>query len=191
MDPVVQDHLHSMGDHGKRIGQCCRRGALAGLFAMLAGCVPEQPPPAPAAVAAVQPAPRPVIVHRRPPAPPKRKPEQASREEAAPPTEAQPEAPAATQPVSAVPSATELVGLDEQRATELLGPATATDTRSPATVWHYKSSRCQLDLAFYMEMRSGRMRTLHYNFKGGADNAEQRQACLKAIIEENRKGERS
>jgi hypothetical protein len=170
------------------LGNVCRRAALAGLVAMLAGCAPEPPPPAPAPVAAVQPLPpRPVVVHRRPPAPPKPKPEQASREESVP-TEPQPEASAATQPGAAVPSATELVGLDPQRATELLGPAAATDTRSPATVWHYKSSRCELDLAFYMEMRSGQMRALHYDFKGGADNPEQRQACLKAIIEENRNG---
>lgn len=169
------------------LGNVCRRGALAGLVVILAGCAPEPPPPAPAPVAAIQPLPPPpVVVHRRPPAPPKPKPEQASREESAP-TEPQPEASAATQP-AAVPSATDLVGLDPQHATQLLGPAAATDTRSPATVWHYKSSRCELDLAFYMEMRSGQMRALHYDFKGGADNPEQRQACLKAIIEENRSG---
>ena len=189
MPLVVRDHLKSMGDRGKRIGRLCRRAALAGLVAVIAGCA-EQPPPAPAsAVPAVRPAPRPVIVHRRPPVP-KHKPTSPSREEAGP-IETQPEAPASPQPVAVGPSATELVGLDEQRAAQLLGPAAATDTRSPATVWHYKSSRCELDLAFYMEMRSGRMRTLHYDFKGSADNSEQRRACLKTIIEENRKGEQS
>jgi hypothetical protein len=90
-----------------------------------------------------------------------------------------------------VPSASQLVGIDQQRATEMLGPAAATDNRSPATVWHYKSSRCELDLAFFMEMRSGRMRSLHYDFKNGADTPEQRRTCLKTIIEENRKGEPS
>ena len=98
---------------------------------------------------------------------------------------------ASTQPASPVPSAGDLVGLDEQRAIQLLGPAAATDARSPATVWHYKSSRCELDLAFYMEMRTGRMRSLHYDFTRGAETPEQRQACIKAIIEENRKGEPS
>jgi len=56
-------------------------------------------------------------------------------------------------------------------------------------VWHYKSGRCELDLAFYMEMRSSRMRSLHYDFKGEAASPEQRRACLKSIIEENRKAE--
>jgi hypothetical protein len=41
-----------------------------------------------------------------------------------------------------------------------------------------------------MEMKSGQMRTLHFDFKGGADSPEQRQACLRSIIEENRKSER-
>lgn len=195
MVPVVRDHVTSMGDHGKRVLGLCPRAALAGLVAMLAACA-EQPPPAPSVpVAAVQPAPRPAIVHRRPPAP-KRKPAIPSREEAGPtepaaPLETQPEVSAAAPPAPAVPSASQLVGLDEQRAAEMLGPAAATDTRSPATVWHYKSSRCQLDLAFYMEMRSGRMRSLHYDFKSGAETPEQRRACLKTIIEENRKGEPS
>jgi hypothetical protein len=70
------------------------------------------------------------------------------------------------------PAATELVGLDQQRASELLGPATTTESRAPATVWHYKSSRCELDLVFYMEMRSGQMRTLHYDFKSGAETPQ-------------------
>jgi len=181
-----------MGHHGKHIGRLCRRAALVIVLGLVAGCA-EQPPPAPAAATpAVQPAPRPVVVHRRPPVA-KRKPAPPSHEEPAGPAEAQPEVASAqpeiasTQAAAPVPSTSELVGLDEQRASQLLGPAAATDTRSPATVWHYKSSRCDLDLAFYMEMRTGRMRTLHYDFKRGAETPEQRQACLKAIIQENRR----
>ena len=104
------------------------------------------------------------------------------------PEAAQPQ-PEAPQTAYTVPSSADLVGLDQQRAVALLGPAAETDTGSPATVWHYKSGRCALDLAFYMEMRSGRMRSLHYDFKGEAGNPEQRRACLKSIIEENRKSE--
>jgi hypothetical protein len=92
----------------------------------------------------------------------------------------------------AVPPSPDLLGLDPQRTTALLGPASqTTSSQSPATVWHYKSGRCELDLSFYMEMRSGQMRTLHYDFKGDAASPEQRQACLRSIIEENRKPEHS
>jgi hypothetical protein len=79
----------------------------------------------------------------------------------------------------------ELVGLDGKRAIELLGSPMTTEDRAPASVWHYKSSRCGLELVFYMEMRTGLMRTLHYDFKSGAGNAAQRQACVIAIRQEN------
>jgi hypothetical protein len=86
-----------------------------------------------------------------------------------------------------VPSTADLIGLDQQRATALLGTATATDNRAPATVWHYRSAQCQLDLVFYMEMQTGRMRSLHYNFTGDAGTPEKRRACLQSIIGDNRK----
>jgi hypothetical protein len=101
------------------------------------------------------------------------------------PSEAPAEEPAQT--ALAGPSPAELIGIDELRTTALLGPAAAMEERAPATVWHYKGARCSLDLTFYMEMRSGRMRTLHAEFKGDATTPERRQACLKAIVEENRK----
>ena len=81
----------------------------------------------------------------------------------------------------ALPTVGELVGLDEERAGELLGPAASIETRAPANIWHYASSRCELDLVFYMEMGSGRMRILHYDFKRGADTAAEQQACLLTI----------
>ena len=64
-------------------------------------------------------------------------------------SEARAEEPAQT--ALAGPSPAELIGLDEQRATDLLGPVVAMEA---ATVWHYKSARCSLDLAVYIEMRS-------------------------------------
>jgi hypothetical protein len=78
-------------------------------------------------------------------------------------------------------SAPNLLGLDEPGALDLLGPAKATESRGPATVWHYNTPQCELDLFFYMEMRTGRMRTLHYDFKNVSAPAE-RQSCLAAII---------
>jgi hypothetical protein len=191
--------MKTMADRGKRIGGGCRLAVLASLSVLLFACVEQPPPPPVPAAAAVAPAPKSAVAHRRHPAHAKRKPAASSHEEAA---QAEPQAevamatppsgPAAPPPGGpAVPSARELVGIDQQRAAEMLGPAAATEAKSPATVWHYKSSRCELDLAFYMEMRTGRMRSLHYDFKNGADTPEQRHACLKTIIEENRKGEPS
>lgn len=85
-------------------------------------------------------------------------------------------------------SPADLFGLTEQEASELLGPATSTESRAPAQIWHYENSRCKLDLVFFMEMLTGRMRTLHYDFKRGAENPAQQQACVTAIVQENSKG---
>jgi len=76
------------------------------------------------------------------------------------------------------PPSTELLGLDPQHTKELLGPATQTRSRSSGHGVALQTGRCELDISFYMEMKSGQMRALHYDFKGEADSPEQRQACL-------------
>jgi hypothetical protein len=103
-----------------------------------------------------------------------------------PETPSQPRDPA---PVSTSPSATapipsqttELVGLDQPTATRLFGPAAERSEEPPATVWRYKNAICELDLFFYLDLRSGRMRTLHYALRGDAANAARRQDCLRSL----------
>jgi hypothetical protein len=182
--------MRSLTRSESRGGQLWLRVASIGVAMLLAGCVPEKPAPAPGPFGQyIRSVPR-KPAQPRPIAQPKDKPTTAAVEETAP-TEA-PAEPQAEQTALAVPPSTDLLGLDPQRTTALLGPASqTTNNQSPATVWHYKSGRCELDLSFYMEMRSGQMRTLHYDFKGEADSPEQRQACLRSIIEENRKPEHS
>jgi hypothetical protein len=85
-------------------------------------------------------------------------------------------------------SPADLIGLTEREASELLGPATSTESRAPAQIWHYEKSRCKLDLVFFMEMRTGVWRTLHYAFKSGAENPAQQQECVIAIVQENSRG---
>jgi hypothetical protein len=80
------------------------------------------------------------------------------------------------------PQARELIGLDQPAATRLFGTAAERTEEPPATVWRYKTATCELDLFFYLDLRSGRMRTLHYAFKGdGADSAG-RQNCLRDLV---------
>jgi hypothetical protein len=88
----------------------------------------------------------------------------------------------AVTPLAAPPESGELVGLDQQKAIHLFGRAAEKLERPPATVWRYKAPNCQLDLFFYLDLRSGRMRTLHYAFKGDVGNVEKRQDCLRAIV---------
>jgi len=88
--------------------------------------------------------------------------------------------------VVASPQTQELIGLDQPAATRLFGPATERSEEPPATVWRYKTANCELDLFFYLDLRSGRMRTLHYAFKGEATDTARRQNCLRDLA--TRKG---
>ncbi len=78
--------------------------------------------------------------------------------------------------------AQELIGLDQPAATRLLGDAMERTEQSPATIWRYKTANCELDLYFYLDLRSGRMRTLHYAFKGDAIDPARRQNCLRELV---------
>jgi hypothetical protein len=96
--------------------------------------------------------------------------------------EPEPAKPVPAPPAAASPQARELIGLDQPAATRLLGVATERTEEPPATVWRYKTATCELDLFFYLDLRSGRMRTLHYAFKGASDDAARRQDCLRELV---------
>lgn len=76
----------------------------------------------------------------------------------------------------------DLIGLDEPAAMRLLGPATERSEQPPATVWRYKNASCELDLFFYLDLSSGRMRTLHYALKGDGGDASKRPDCLRSLL---------
>jgi len=85
-------------------------------------------------------------------------------------------------PAARAPSTTELIGLDQAGATHLLGPATEQSEAPPATIWRYRNPLCELDLFFYLDLRSGKMRTLHYAFKGEPADPAGRQDCLRSLM---------
>lgn len=87
-----------------------------------------------------------------------------------------------TSPPGQAPSQAELIGLDQPSATRLFGAATEKSDEPPATVWRYKTASCELDLFFYLDLRSGRMRTLHYSFGGESAEETRRQECLRSLI---------
>ncbi|HJU20189.1 MAG TPA: hypothetical protein VJ770_27360 [Stellaceae bacterium] len=75
-----------------------------------------------------------------------------------------------------------MIGLDQRKAARLFGKGAEKTAQPPAAVWRYKTANCELDLFFYLDLRSGQMRTLHYAFKGDVGDAEKRQDCLRAIV---------
>jgi hypothetical protein len=178
--------------------------ALLGFGASMTLSCAEQPPPPPPVTVAIQPPPQPatkvpshVVPHpvRKPSppqeteSPPAEGPSPRADDEALamiPPEPARPgPAPAVASPpqaaVAPLPQVKELIGLDQPAATHLFGTAVERTEDPPATVWRYKSATCELDLFFYLDLRSGRMRTLHYAFKGDAADSTARQNCLRDL----------
>lgn len=121
----------------------------------------------------------PVPAHKPVPPPP----DNATPADATAVAMAAPEEPALSAPEPlAGPKAGELVGLDEGAATRLLGTATEQSTQPPATVWRYRNQSCELDLFFYLDLRSGKMRALHYAFKGDTADPDGQQQCLRSLV---------
>src|SRR5271169_4520483 len=85
----------------------------------------------------------------------------------------------ASEAVAPPPRPSKLIGLDQPAAAHLLGTATEQSEAPPATVWRYRNASCELDLFFYLDLRSGKMRTLRYAFKGDAVDPTQQQICLR------------
>jgi hypothetical protein len=75
--------------------------------------------------------------------------------------------------------------LDQPAAAHLFGTAVERSEEPPATIWRYKTANCELDLFFYLDLRSGQMRTLHYAFKGDAADSARRQNCLRDLAARN------
>jgi hypothetical protein len=172
--------------------------ALLGLGASMTFSCAEQPPPPPPVTVAVQPPPQPapkMPLHVAPRPVRKPSPPQATESPLAEgpspradnealamiPPEPAASGPAPTVAVAPAPQVKELIGLDQPAATRLFGAAVERTEEPPATVWRYKTATCELDLFFYLDMRTGRMRTLHYAFKGDAADSTARQNCLKDL----------
>jgi hypothetical protein len=159
-------------------------GLAASVLAACAAWLPAQTaavqprlPPSPPHAAVPHPA------HK--PTPPSAAPEEASSEPGSQPLAAiGPEAalPGVGSATAAAPQARELIGLDEPAATSLLGEAAERTEKPPATIWRYRTANCELDLYFYLDVRGGRMRTLHYAFKGDTTDAGKRLDCLRELV---------
>jgi len=178
---------------------------LLGFGASLSLSCAEQPPPPPPVTAAIQPPPQsapkvspPFVPHPvRKPSPPQatesptaQGPSPEASDEALAMIPPEPPRPGPGPAVASSPRTTvapplqvnELIGLDQPAATRLLGSAIERTEEPPATVWRYKTATCELDLFFYLDLRTGRMRTLHYTFKGGAADPTGRQNCLTDLV---------
>src|SRR5262249_41803473 len=58
-----------------------------------------------------------------------------------------------------------LIGLDQPATAALLGQPGERSEAPPATIWRYTSRSCQLEIYFYLDLKSQVMRALHYEVK--------------------------
>jgi hypothetical protein len=146
---------------------------------LLAGCA-YAPPATPPQTAALQPPPLPLRApspHRRVfPLPPRKPtpPPEASGAEA--------DAGLSSSGLERTPSASELIGINEAAATRLFGSAVEQTETPPAKTLRYRSANCELDLTFYLNLRTGKMRAMRYTFKEEPAGPAGQQNCLLSLV---------
>ncbi len=143
------------------------------LCVVLAACAeapaPVAPGPAstPLAEAETNP-PQPPKPPRKPPVPPAPSTDAGPAAEIAPSAAPDEVAKAEPPPPSQAPlklKAENLIGLDQPSTTALLGAPTERSEAPPATIWRYTGRSCQLEIYFYLDLKSRVMRALHYEVK--------------------------
>jgi hypothetical protein len=141
----------------------------------LAACSRATAPPATSAeTAAATPAqteaapPQPPRPPRKPPVPPA--PPETAKAEAGEPEPPKPES---------------LIGLDQQATEALLGEPNERAEAAPATIWRYTGRSCQLEIYFYLDLKSQIMRALHYEVKTHEAAEPARSRCFADLVAEH------
>jgi hypothetical protein len=158
------------------------------LCLVLAACHRE---PAPAAepqsvpLAEADTTPQPPKPPRKPPVPPAPSADAASPAEIAPSAPAPPEIAKVEPPPQRAPlklKADNLIGLDQPSTTALLGEPTERSEAAPATIWRYTGRSCQLEIYFYLDLKSQVMRALHYEVKTHEAAEPARSQCFADLL---------
>jgi len=130
----------------------------------------------------------------QPPKPPRKPPVPPAPTDAASPAEVTPVAPAATpvtetakvEPVQRPALKPEtLIGLDQPATEALLGEPTERSEAAPATIWRYTGRSCQLEIYFYLDLKSQVMRALHYEVKTHEAAEPARNRCFADLVAEH------
>lgn len=82
----------------------------------------------------------------------------------------------------------QLVGLDQVTVEDTMGKPEGIFQEPPATVWSYKGADCTLDVYFYLDIGSNKLRALSYDAKteAKADRDGAIRVCVGRIQAENR-----
>ncbi|HMK69029.1 MAG TPA: hypothetical protein VK433_10805 [Stellaceae bacterium] len=159
--------------------------ASVGLLLQLGACawlLPENPPPnkveAPAAPAAdLQPP---------PPAPPRKPPVPSTL--ALNPAGPMPSVTAEPEALGPAADPEGLIGLDQKQIESLLGSPQQSSEAAPARIWHYAGRNCQLEIYFYLDLKSQVMRALHYEVKSNEPTDPARERCFSDLVARHEAG---
>ena len=125
-----------------------------------------------------------------PPKPPRKPPVPPAQTEPASPAEIAPSAPptetAKVEPIQRpAPKPDTLIGLDQPATEALLGEPTERSEAAPATIWRYTGRSCQLEIYFYLDLKSQVMRALHYEVKTHEAAEPARSRCFADLLAEH------
>jgi hypothetical protein len=159
-----------------------RTALVIGLALGLAACEMQPPPPA----APPEPLVTPAAVTRLPLPPPRKPPPPEPSLAKLPPateTEPAPEPEAPAQPPSSG-TFEQLLGLDQPHVAALLGSPESSADAPPGTIWRYGDATCDVDIYFYLDLQSQRMRALHYEVRSHDLSERSDQRCYDALASE-------
>jgi hypothetical protein len=160
--------------------------AACGGALSLAACTPTVEPMSQPSTAVLRPAEPPAVVAPPPPRP--------TRKPAPPPPQVAavsppgagpspaPDAESASQPIDPQ----QVIGLDEGNAAELLGPPEQSKESPPATIWHYVTRDCEIDVYFYLDLQSRVMRALQYEVRSNDFVDRRPERCFQQLVGEHR-----
>jgi hypothetical protein len=79
-----------------------------------------------------------------------------------------------------------LNGLDPASTVEWLGEPRQRAESPPATIWRYITRDCELDVYFYLDLRTNQLRALHYELRSQNHDAADRpqQRCYEQLVAE-------
>jgi len=92
------------------------------------------------------------------------------------------------EPLPPVANPDGLVGLDQPQVEALLGAPEQRSEAAPARIWHYAGRNCELEVYFYLDLKSQVMRALHYEVKSNEPSDPTRGRCFADLIAKHEAG---
>ncbi|MEX2451714.1 MAG: hypothetical protein WD407_12730 [Rhodospirillales bacterium] len=90
-----------------------------------------------------------------------------------------------TEEPEALPTLHDMIGLDREQVTALLGTPTFRRLDTPADLWQYGNAECILDLFLYRVRNGTAFKVTHADVRTVNDTALTKDACFKGLIKKH------